>query len=230
MIACHVARVGCRHGKTLLNDDASIKIRWKERIRGSPEQGLHSWDGGSTSTSSAANRGIIQHEKGAGQHQEEEKQQSCKNDRIPSEILEAGGQNLLCDIHALLLKLWHKEEIPAELRDALIVSIFNKIDKAICGHYHGISVLSYNRLFIRKHSSKVSEWNSHKQGIHCSSTPRKTAEIKSTTINTVYRSQLSFWFSELSDSVKICWPDKCTSMYRDMKLCQPQYTLQNWAL
>lgn len=63
-------------------------------------------------------------------------------DGIPAEILKAGGPDLLRHIHALLLRVWEKEEIPAQLRDALIVSTYKKGDKADCGNYRGISLLS----------------------------------------------------------------------------------------
>lgn len=55
-------------------------------------------------------------------------------DGIPAEILKAGGPDLLRHIHALLLRVWEKEEIPAQLRDALIVSTYKKKgDQADCG-------------------------------------------------------------------------------------------------
>ncbi|KAL3059301.1 hypothetical protein OYC64_011261 [Pagothenia borchgrevinki] len=63
-------------------------------------------------------------------------------DGIPTEVLKKGGPDLLKHIHALLLKIWEEEEIPAQLRDALIVSIFKKGDRADCGNYRGISLLS----------------------------------------------------------------------------------------
>ncbi len=63
-------------------------------------------------------------------------------DGIPAEILKEGGLELLYLIHALLLKVWEKEELPSELRDALIVTIFKKGDKAESGNFRGISLLS----------------------------------------------------------------------------------------
>ncbi|KAK1890299.1 Craniofacial development protein 2 [Dissostichus eleginoides] len=50
-------------------------------------------------------------------------------DGIPAEVLKKGGHDLLKHIHALLLKIWEEEETPAQLRDALIVSIFKKGDR-----------------------------------------------------------------------------------------------------
>jgi len=58
---------------------------------------------------------------------------------IPVEILKEGGPKL---IHHLLIKVWEREELPTELRDAQIVPIFKKGDKAECGNYRGISLLS----------------------------------------------------------------------------------------
>lgn len=46
-------------------------------------------------------------------------------------------------LHQLITKIWVHEEIPSDLRDAVIVTIFKKKgDKADCGNYHGISLLS----------------------------------------------------------------------------------------
>lgn len=66
---------------------------------------------------------------------------TIKNNKAAGpEILKNGGPDLLKHIHALLLKIWQEEK--AQLRDALIVSIFKKGDKADCGNYRGISLLS----------------------------------------------------------------------------------------
>ncbi|KAI7802925.1 putative RNA-directed DNA polymerase from mobile element jockey-like [Triplophysa rosa] len=63
-------------------------------------------------------------------------------DGIPAEVLKEGGPDLLKHIHALLYKIWEQEKIPAQLKDVLVVSIFKKGDKADCGNYRGISLLS----------------------------------------------------------------------------------------
>nr|XP_023656104.1 uncharacterized protein LOC111837887 [Paramormyrops kingsleyae] len=63
-------------------------------------------------------------------------------DRIPTEIVKEGGTKLWHHIHQLLLKVWEREELPSELQDAQIVTIFKKGDKAECGNYRGISLLS----------------------------------------------------------------------------------------
>ncbi len=63
-------------------------------------------------------------------------------DGILAEIFKAGGPKLAAHVHALIKKFWQREEIPCDLRDALIVTIFKKGDKSDCGNYHGISLLS----------------------------------------------------------------------------------------
>lgn len=50
-------------------------------------------------------------------------------DGIPAEILKAGGTRIHCVIHALIMETWDKEEIPSDLRDALIVILFRGEDK-----------------------------------------------------------------------------------------------------
>lgn len=47
---------------------------------------------------------------------------SAGPDGIPAEVLKKGGPDLLKHIHTVLFKIWEEEEIPAQLRDALIVS------------------------------------------------------------------------------------------------------------
>ena len=67
---------------------------------------------------------------------------------IPAEILKARGAKLHQHIHALIMTIWDQEVIPSDLRDALIVILFKKGDKADCGNYRGISLLSINGTII----------------------------------------------------------------------------------
>ncbi|KAE8299947.1 hypothetical protein D5F01_LYC00071 [Larimichthys crocea] len=50
-------------------------------------------------------------------------------DGIPADVPKEGGPDLHRHIHALLLKIWQQEKILAQLRNALVVSIFKKGDK-----------------------------------------------------------------------------------------------------
>ena len=53
-----------------------------------------------------------------------------------------GGEILANNLHHLFLKIWNTEEIPQDLKDAMIVTIFKKGDRADCGNFRGISLLS----------------------------------------------------------------------------------------
>ncbi len=61
-------------------------------------------------------------------------------DGIPAEVF--GVVALTNRLYNLIVKIWRKEMIPPDLRNATIVTIFKKGDKSCCGNYRGISLLS----------------------------------------------------------------------------------------
>ena len=63
-------------------------------------------------------------------------------DNISLELIKHGGSPLKTRIFLLLLRIWEKEEVPSNLRDANVVTIYKKWDKSVCGNYRGISLLS----------------------------------------------------------------------------------------
>ena len=63
-------------------------------------------------------------------------------DGIPAEVLKHGGPGLAQRLHNFIQSIWTEEQAPADLKDALIVAIHKKGDKADCGNYRGISLLS----------------------------------------------------------------------------------------
>ena len=63
-------------------------------------------------------------------------------DGIPAEIYKEGGPKIQEQIHQFSVKVWTYVALPPELKDAMIVNLFKKGDKAICGNYRGISLLS----------------------------------------------------------------------------------------
>eukprot|EP00106_Octopus_bimaculoides_P016855 XP_014784297.1 PREDICTED: uncharacterized protein LOC106879306 [Octopus bimaculoides] len=62
-------------------------------------------------------------------------------DNIPFE-LKAGRPALHARLFMLILQIWEKKQIPQDLKDAVIVTIFKKGDRSLCGNYRGISLLS----------------------------------------------------------------------------------------
>ena len=63
-------------------------------------------------------------------------------DGIPAEVIKAGGSQLTEQLFLLIQRFWTEKQIPADLRDALIVTLFKKGDKSLCSNYRGISLLS----------------------------------------------------------------------------------------
>jgi hypothetical protein len=63
-------------------------------------------------------------------------------DGIPAEVLKAGGDTMTEQLLKLFVTIWRSENIPSDLRDAIIVTIFKKGDKSQCGDCRGISLLS----------------------------------------------------------------------------------------
>ena len=64
-------------------------------------------------------------------------------DSIPPEIYKDGGSQLVDRLVGLFVKIWDKETVPQDFKDALIVHIFKrKGDRACCDDHRGISLLS----------------------------------------------------------------------------------------
>ena len=60
-----------------------------------------------------------------------------------AEIFRTAGPETLNTFHNILTSIWEKEIMPDDIHDAVIVTLFkNKGNKADCGSYHGISLLS----------------------------------------------------------------------------------------
>ncbi|XP_076031048.1 uncharacterized protein LOC143019264 [Oratosquilla oratoria] len=64
-------------------------------------------------------------------------------DGIPAEIYKIGGNLLHYQLHQLLIKIWTNEELPSDLRDSAIITIYKKKgERSECGNYRGISLLA----------------------------------------------------------------------------------------
>nr|XP_042715179.1 uncharacterized protein LOC103306540 [Chrysemys picta bellii] len=129
------------YGTTLLKDNEAINSRWKERFddllnRNSmvvdevleqiPQRPFRDELGDPPSLYEVHDATMqMKNNKAAGL------------DGIPAEIFKNGGPELIHQLYLLILKIWIKEEIPGEMRDALMVTLFKKGDKVDCGNYHG---------------------------------------------------------------------------------------------
>ena len=73
------------------------------------------------------------------------------NDAIPAEVLKCCKEVLTEELHRLLCLCWKEGEVPQDMRDANIVTLFkNKGDRSDCNNYRGISLLSIvGKLFAR---------------------------------------------------------------------------------
>jgi hypothetical protein len=62
------------------------------------------------------------------------------SNRIPAQLIQAGGETLHSEIHKLIMLIWNKEELPHQWKES-IVPIHKKGDKTDCSYYRGISLL-----------------------------------------------------------------------------------------
>ena len=63
-------------------------------------------------------------------------------DGIPPELFTHGGQTVATHLHRIFVKIWIDEVIPADMRNANIITIFKKHDRHNVNNYRGISLLA----------------------------------------------------------------------------------------
>ena len=83
-------------------------------------------------------------------------------DGLPGEVFKFGGPLLCTHVHAIFCKVWANEVIPAEWKDADIITIYKKGDRTDCGNYRGISLLAaigkiFARVLLQRLSNQVAE-------------------------------------------------------------------------
>jgi hypothetical protein len=69
----------------------------------------------------------------------------CKSpgdDKIPAELIQAGGETLRSEIHKLIKLIWNKEELPHQWKKSIVVPIHKNGGKTDCSNYRGISFFS----------------------------------------------------------------------------------------
>ena len=65
------------------------------------------------------------------------------NDGIPVEVIKCAKRTLLKELHAIHCQYWREGEVPQDMRDANIVTLYkNKGDRGDCNNYRGISFLN----------------------------------------------------------------------------------------
>jgi len=62
-------------------------------------------------------------------------------DRIPAELIKAGGRTICLEIHKLITSIWKKEKLPEEWKESIIVPIHKKGYKTDYNNYRGTSLL-----------------------------------------------------------------------------------------
>ena len=67
---------------------------------------------------------------------------SAGPDGIPPELFTHGGQTVATHLHRIFVKIWIDEVIPADMRNANIITIFKKNDRHNVNNYRGISLLA----------------------------------------------------------------------------------------
>jgi hypothetical protein len=70
------------------------------------------------------------------------KYKSPGSDQIPAELIQAGGETLLSQIHKLITSVWNTEELYDQRKESIIVTVRKKGDKTDCKKYRVISLLS----------------------------------------------------------------------------------------
>ena len=62
--------------------------------------------------------------------------------KIRGELLKAGGEAMICGLHAVLTTVWHSGTIPPNRKKGLVVPVWiGKWDHQDCNNYHGITLL-----------------------------------------------------------------------------------------
>ena len=59
-------------------------------------------------------------------------------DKIPAELIKAGGGIICFEIHNLITSIWKKEKLPEEWKESIIIPFHKKGDKTDCSNYRGI--------------------------------------------------------------------------------------------
>ena len=62
-------------------------------------------------------------------------------DKIPAELIKAGGRVIRSQIHKLINSIWNKEELPEQWKESIIVHAYKKGDTSDFSNYTSVSLL-----------------------------------------------------------------------------------------
>jgi hypothetical protein len=78
---------------------------------------------------------------------------SPDTEKIPAEVIQAGGKILHSKIHGLINSIWNMEKLPDQWKESIIVPIHKKGDKTDCSNYRGISLQILSNILLSRLSS-----------------------------------------------------------------------------
>ena len=64
------------------------------------------------------------------------------DDMLAAELFKTGSEALFTELYELVVMVWNQERIPKSSNDAVMVNLYKKGDKELCGNYRGLSLLS----------------------------------------------------------------------------------------
>ena len=139
---------------TILTDQTDILTRWKDhfsellnRVSSAEEDFLRNVPSLPPQPWMNAPPSFMEFEKAMKQMK---LRKSSGPDNIPFELLQHGGMALKSRLFFLILRIWEAHHVLKDLKDAVIITIFKKGDRKICGNYRGISLLSVaGKIFAR---------------------------------------------------------------------------------
>jgi hypothetical protein len=97
---------------------------------------------------------------------------SLGTDQIPAELIKSVGKTLHSKVHKLICSIWHKEELPQQWKESIIVPIHKKGHKTDFNSYRGISLFStaykiLSNIFLARLTPHVNEIiGDHQCGFH----------------------------------------------------------------
>ena len=142
-----LAPVRSRDGRVLLSQKSEIMDRWKEHY--STLLNTHNPINSAALTDIPHHPTIRELDEPPSMEELTNSLSHLKNnkspgvDGIPSEILKHGGEVLRLRLFELVGRIWEREGVPQQWKDARIISIYKKKgDRATCGNSRGISLLA----------------------------------------------------------------------------------------